>query len=426
MSVESVDVLVIGGGMVGLTAALAMAEKGFTVRVLEARQFDTKTLYKNLEQRLSQAAAKDSEYDPRVSALTGASEQLLKNLEVWPLMRKLRLSPYTEMDVWDGEGSGQIHFSAHDIYEDSLGHIIENSVTLAALYSRVTQHPDIRVEVGVSVHQLSDASNVSGVMSRKVECVDGQIYEARLVVAADGAHSRIRQLAAIPMCEWDYGHHAITTTVRTEKEHQSTAWQCFTQTGPIAFLPLPDPHLCSLVWSTSPDQASQLESLSTEDFCYQLEQAFERKLGAVQWCDDRFSFPLRQRHAHYYVKPSLAVIGDAAHTIHPLAGQGVNLGLMDAAFLAQVLNEAKARGEDFASESVLKRYQRNRQPINIEMSAAMEGFKRLFEADMPLLRLARGVGMSLMNKSGPIKQHIVMQAMGLNDGRLPDIAKRNA
>lgn len=420
MPEKTVEVIIVGGGMVGLTAALAVADQGFSVLILEAQPLDPKNLYPDLQSTLNEIS-----YDPRVSALTCASEQLLKRLDVWPLMQELRIAPYTEMDVWDGEGRGHIHFSAREIYEESLGHIVENRITVAALYQRAAEHSGIEIETGVKVSRLSDARIQGQVSLRQIECEDGRVFEAQLVVAADGAHSRIRQLAAIPMCEWDYGHHAITTTVRTEQSHQYTAWQCFTQSGPIAFLPLPDTNLCSLVWSTTPDQAEELLSLSEVEFCKMLERAFESKLGEVQWCDQRFSFPLRQRHAQFYVKPSLAVIGDAAHTIHPLAGQGVNLGLMDAAALAETLNAANARGEAIGREAVLKRYQRARQSVNIEMSAAMEGFKRLFGSDIPLLKLARGMGMSLMNQSGPVKQHIVMQAMGLNDDRLPKMARRS-
>lgn len=423
MTVQTADIVIVGGGMVGVTAALALAASGLQIVLLENREFDSALLMDNVAGQLATG------YDPRVSALTCASQQLLTHVGAWSYMQQLRVSPYTDMDVWDGEGSGHIHFSSRELHELALGHIVENRVTVAALYAAAQQVENLSLVTGASVVQLSEPEGtaVEGRShtgcSRVLTCKDGSQWRTKLVIAADGAMSKVRQLASIPMWEWDYGHHAIVTTVRTENPHQETAWQRFTDDGPLAFLPLDDPHCCSIVWSTSPDHAAALIELDDDAFCAALTRAFEGRLGDVSWADKRHLFPLRQRHAQYYVQAGLAVIGDAAHTIHPLAGQGVNLGLMDAAALAEQVLSAHARGEEIGSEAVLKRFQRQRQGANLQMSASMEAFKQLFGHQQPLLKLVRNMGMNTLNRLSPVKQHVVMQAMGLS-GDIPKLARR--
>ena len=200
------------------------------------------------------------------------------------------------------------------------------------------------------------------------------------MVAADGATSAVRRLAGLETREWDYLHHAIVTSVRCAESHQRTAWQRFTDDGPLAFLPLDrggDTRWCSIVWSCTPKQGERLMALDDAAFCQALGKAFEHRLGKVECSDTRLCIPLRQRHAKRYVEPGLALIGDAAHVIHPLAGQGVNLGFLDAAVLAEELRHAQARGESIAEQRVLERYERRRMPHNLAMMAAMEGFQRL-------------------------------------------------
>ncbi len=417
MTLHTADIVIVGAGMVGLTAALSLAASGQKIVLLENRDVNPATVADEV------GAQQLNGYDPRVSALTCASQQLLTHVGAWPYMQQLRISPYTDMDVWDGEGSGHIHFSSRDLHELALGHIVENRVSVAALYQAASQVDNLTLVGGAAVTQLSEPESAGDTSYRLLSCADVTQWRAKLVVAADGALSKIRQLAAIPMWEWDYGHHAIVTTVRTGQRHQSTAWQRFTEDGPLAFLPLDDPHYCSIVWSTSPDHAASLMELDDDAFCAALTREFESRLGAVLWADQRYVFPLRQRHAQYYVQPGLAVIGDAAHTIHPLAGQGVNLGLMDAAALAEQVLIAVERGEDIGSEAVLKRFQRQRQGANLQMSAGMEAFKQLFGHQQPVLKLIRNIGMNTLDKLSPLKQHIVMQAMGLS-GDVPLLAKR--
>ncbi len=416
---EQLDIAIVGAGMVGMTLACLLADSGLRVRVIEARDSDRQSLIDAEQQQRSE------HFDNRVSALTIASQQILNNASAWSLMQQMRVTPYTRMDVWDGEGSGNIQFNCHELQENCLGHIVENRVTLAALYQASLNMPAIEWQSGSRLTGLSECDTDTPDPYRTLSFADGTALNARLVIAADGAMSNTRRLADLPMWEWDYGHHAIVTTVHLEKGHQHTCWQRFTEDGPLAFLPVSgsDDQHCSIVWSTSPDHAADLMALDDEAFCQALERAIEGRLGKVTAAQPRMSVPLRQRHASRYVQAGFAAIGDAAHTIHPLAGQGVNLGLLDAAVLAEVILDARSAGENWQSDYVLHRYQRQRQGENLKMAASMEGFKRLFATDAAVPRLLRNVGMSLMNQTPMVKNHIVQQAMGLS-GNLPRFARR--
>ncbi|MGB1236757.1 MAG: UbiH/UbiF/VisC/COQ6 family ubiquinone biosynthesis hydroxylase [Pseudomonadales bacterium] len=404
------DVAVVGAGMVGLTAALALCKQGMKVALVDAREGSAQALVQGINSLCKQG------YDNRVSALTFASQRIFENLGVWQKMAATRVSPYREMDVWDGAASGRIHFSCDELHQPCLGHIVENRVVVAALLEAVLQS-NITLVQGAEVIRMTSEQE-----GKTLHCADARTLSAQLVVAADGAMSKVRKLAALPMWQWDYGHHAIVATVVTEKPHNACARQRFTDDGPLAFLPLDAPYTSSIVWSTSPQAARDLMATDDTEFASKLAQAFERCLGAVVQVESRALFPLRQRHAIDYVQPGVAMIGDAAHTIHPLAGQGVNLGLLDAAALTDTVAAAAARGVDFASLSELKKYQRARQADNLQMSAMMQGFKWLFDPQPAPVTLLRSLGMNLLDRATPLKQHIVQQAMGLSDD-LPTLAK---
>jgi len=420
---EEMDVIVVGAGMVGLTAGLALHRQGFKTLVIDGRDDTLLTLAQTIQPRLNAESSVEN-YDNRVSALTKASENIFRNLDVWPKITAMRTSAYQHMSVWDGEGTGVVEFSSDDLHQPCLGHIVENSVALAALI-QTAQEQGLRIMTGTKVVDMPAVNE--GV--RELVCEQKQqgrdsvsvTLRAKLVVGADGAMSKVRQLSNIPLWQWDYGHNAIVATVTTKNTHNNTAWQRFTDDGPLAFLPLSDANTCSIVWSTSVLHAQELMQLDEQAFMTALGRAFEHRLGEVLTISERAMFPLRQRHAKHYIQNGLALIGDASHTIHPLAGQGVNLGLLDAAALVDVLRHGRERKQHLGSQALLLKFQRARQTDNLAMSASMQAFKWLFEPQNTAVTIARNVGMHLFNKATPIKQHLVTQAMGLS-GDLPKLA----
>ncbi|WP_211830630.1 FAD-dependent monooxygenase [Kistimonas asteriae] len=393
---QSFDIAVIGGGINGL--AMAMALSGLPLRIALV---DAGPLASDMETISGQ-------YDPRVCALTESSRQLLDEVGAWALMRNARVSPYTGMTVWDADGTGNIHFTAGEAGLDTLGHIVENRVTTSALLQRLSE-TDVTLLGHTEIASLCQTDD--GV---QLNTQSGDHLQSRLVIAADGAHSPIRRMAGIPTREWDYQHHAIVTTVQTEQYHQDTAWQIFLPSGPLAFLPLPsdgDTHYCSIVWSLVPEQAQQMMTLTDDAFCRKLGTAFEHRLGQVLSTDKRYCVPLRQRHARQYYRGRIVVMGDAAHTIHPLAGQGVNLGLLDARQLSGEIHRACERGGDYADALLLARYQRHREPHNLAVMGIMQGFQQLFGSDHLLLRWMRNTGLSLTNQIPFLKEQIIRQVM---------------
>ena len=338
---------------------------------------------------------------------------------MWDGILARRASPYGEMQVWDGSGTGQIHFSAASVHAEVLGHIVENRVVQDALLDRL-HDCDLGLLANARLEQMRRSGD-----DWLLTLADGRTLRAPLVVAADGANSAVRRLTGTATREWDYLHNAIVTSVRSSQPHRRTAWQRFTDTGPLAFLPLVrdgQEDWCSIVWSTTPAESARLMALDEENFCRELERAFEGRLGTVLSADPRVCVPLRQRHAKRYVAEGLALIGDAAHVIHPLAGQGVNLGFLDAAVLAEVLLSASERGERLADVKVLSRYERRRMPHNLALMAAMEGFERLFQADQLPLRWLRNAGLKVVDQMPEAKAIFVRQALGLS-GDLPELAR---
>jgi 2-octaprenylphenol hydroxylase len=398
----SSDLIIVGGGMVGSALGCAAAEAGYSVTLLERKE--------------PQREWPKDEVDLRVSALTRASQRILENLGAWRRMSEMRISPYTDMEVWDAAGSGRIHFSAAEIGEANLGHIVENRVTQLALWERLEQLPNVTLRCPASVSELLLEQGPP-----ELRLSDGSRLQAKLIVAADGRDSQLRAMAGIGTKGWDYDQHAIVATVTPSRHHGHTARQRFMKTGPLAFLPIDDGR-CSIVWSTSPQQASELMALDDTAFCMALTEASERMLGEVEAVGPRGVFPLRLGHAETYIRPGLALIGDAAHAIHPLAGQGVNLGFLDAAALAETLIEAGKNGRSIGSLSTLRRYERARKGGNMSMLAAMDAFKRTFSNEILPLRLLRNLGLSLADHSGPLKQLLVRRAMGLS-GELPRLAR---
>lgn len=385
--------------MVGATLACGLAE--------EAEQLKIAVIDAN-EPKLDWD--KDS-YDMRVSAITRASQNIFKTIGAWDKIVEQRVSPYTDMFVWDEGTQGEIHFDSADMGETDLGHIIENRVIVKALHQRMQEIPQVTLYCPARLEKIEFSQDITD--KARLILQDKTELSANLVVAADGTRSWIRQQADIAVKGWDFDQAALVTTVKTEKYHQDTAWQRFLHTGPLAFLPLTQGY-SSIVWSTAPDEAKRLTEISEDAFATELEQAFESKLGKIDSVAGRAVFPLRLFETMHYVKPRLALVGDAAHTIHPLAGQGVNLGLADVDSLITVIVDALNDKKDIGDFKVLRRYERWRRADNRSMLVAMDSLKRLFGSELSVVKDLRSFGLSLTNKLTPLKNLIMQQAMGIN------------
>jgi 2-octaprenylphenol hydroxylase len=398
------DIVVVGAGIAGSALAAALSGKGLAIALVEAQSL----------QRPELPAERDLQhFDPRVSAITPRSRRLLEDLGAWEAIAGYRQCAYRHMTVWDAEGTGGIEFDCADVNAPALGHIVENRAIVSALLGCISESVDITT---FADSRLQDCSHDQAASVTRVQLENGAVLEADLLVAADGAMSRVRDMLQFTTREWDYGHRAIVTTAQVEHSHQETCWQRFLTSGPLAFLPLPgegDHHYCSIVWSVQDDLSEHLMGLDDDAFSAELEGAIEGRLGSVLGCSRRFAFPLRQRHAVDYVQAGVALVADAAHTIHPLAGQGINLGLQDVAVLAEEILAGHARGLSPGQLALLRRYQRRRKGENLLMMAAMDGFKALFEQQALPLRWLRNAGMRSVGQMGPLKQQLIRRAMGV-------------
>lgn len=407
MSASKADIVIVGAGMVGSLLAALLRDAGLDIVLLERARIS--------------APQRDDPFEPRISALTRASENLLRHVGAWEAIAGLRCCPYSDMQVWDANGTGRVEFAARELGESHLGVMVENRLLQWALTETALRSPRVSLRCPAQLTALERLP-----ASWLLTLDNGERIEAGLVVGADGAQSAVRRLVGIAARETDYGQRAIVATVRTEKPHGHTARQCFMATGPLAFLPLQtadgDTQQCSIVWSQDEKEAQRLLALDDAAFCRELGFAFEHALGSIAGCDQRYSFPLRAVHADSYVREGLALIGDAAHAIHPLAGQGVNLGLLDAAVLAEEILRAQERGLPWWSEHVLARYSRRRRAHNALILNSMTAFKTLFASDHPLLVLARNAGLAMTNGLLPVKQEFARVAMGLS-GDLPAAAR---
>lgn len=399
----SYDVVIVGGGMVGAAVACALGNSSLKLALLD---------------RVTAPAPPEKDYDLRVSAITLASRTLFENLGAWSGMARRRVSPVREMRVWSGEGSGAIHFNAAEIGEPALAWIIENSVIQAALIERLHQFTNVHSLCPVEITDITLADN-----GAVITLEDKRTLTAKLLIGADGADSGVRRVAGIETQLVNLHQKGIVAAVTTEKPHEATARQRFLATGPLAFLPLDEPHTCSLVWSADTARADQLFALDDAAFILELQNAMGDALGAIQNVGPRAAFPLALSHARAYTAPHLALVGDAAHTVHPLAGQGVNLGFLDAASLAEVVLDATAKHKDIGAHEVLRRYERWRKGNNLAMISITGGFKYLFGNDLPVISQLRNWGLNLTNAATPIKNFIMRRASGL-EGDLPRLAKR--
>lgn len=391
MSNQLTDVAIVGGGMVGSALALGLAQHGFAVTVIE------------------QSAP--PEFDPlappdvRISAISAASVSLLKSLGVWEAVREMRSHPYRRLETWEWENA-HVVFDASELKLPLLGHMVENHVLQRALWQGLAEHPQVTLKTPATLTSLLHDGEMHQLLF-----ADDTDLAAKLVIGADGATSQVRQMAGIGIHAWQYQQSCMLITVQCEEDPGDSTWQQFTPEGPRAFLPLFD-NWASLVWYDAPARIRKLQTLSMAQLQQEIEHVFPARLGHVTPIAAG-AFPLTRRHALHYVQPGLALVGDAAHTIHPLAGQGVNLGYRDVDALLDVLTSARSHGEAWHSHHVLKRYQTRRMADNYLMQSGMDLFYAGFSNDLGPVRVLRNIGLMAAERAGGLKRQALKYALGL-------------
>lgn len=398
---EQFDVVIVGGGMVGAAVACALGGSHLKVAVIE--------------NEFPQEFSSEQPHDLRVSALSIASKTILETVGAWQGIENRRVCPFKRMRVW--ETAGDTEFCSDDIGRSELGFIVENRVTQLALLERLHAFENIELICPARIETLNYSNHADNEMILN----NGRILTTKLLVAADGAQSKIRQGVGLGVTSWDYGQHALVIYIETAYEQQDITWQRFVASGPQAFLPLTG-NFGSIVWYNSPDEVKRLQAVSPDDLKAELMATFPDELGEVTRVIAATSFPLTRRHAQNYVKHGVVLVGDAAHTINPLAGQGVNIGLLDAAALAEVILEATQQGRSISDVSVLKRYETMRRTENLKMMTVMDVFYQTFSNDILPLKFLRNLGLGLAERVKPLKNKVMRGAMGL-DGALPKLAR---
>jgi len=397
---QQFDVVIVGGGMVGAAVACCLGDSNLKVAVIEAQT--------------PEPFSADQPHDLRVSALSIASKNIMQSVGAWQGVIERRCCPFRRMRVW--ETAGDTTFNSDDIRYPELGYIVENRVTQLAFLDQLPNFSNIELLMPQTISKIHyDGS------SSEVTLADGRILQAKLLVAADGGASRVRQTVGLGVTGWDYNQHALVIYIETGYPQQDITWQRFVSTGPQAFLPLTGNH-GSIVWYQSPDEVRRLQALPFDQLKQELVAAFPDCLGEVKQILGVASFPLKRQHAQHYVKPGVALVGDAAHMINPLAGQGVNIGLLDAAALAEVVLEAHAKGKQIGDLAVLQRFESMRRHENLKMMTVMDVFYRSFSNDILPVKLIRNFGLGFAQRITPIRNKVMKAAMGL-EGRLPKLAK---
>ncbi|GMR06822.1 MAG: UbiH/UbiF family hydroxylase [Gammaproteobacteria bacterium] len=386
---QQTDILIVGAGMVGSAAALSLARAGFSVSLIEANELPTWS---------------EAEFNLRVCAISAASERLLKNVDVWQQILAMRVSPFEHMHVWDASGS--LDFDAADSGQAYLGYIVENNLINSSLIKQCQSQSNIRL---MPASRLSAMTWVGDHVQIKLD--NGDDISSSLVIAADGGNSQLRRLSGIESYRHDYQQTGIVARVRTSLPHENTAWQRFLASGPLALLPLSDGS-CSIVWSADQARADELLLLNDSEFAEQLTDAFEHRLGKVEVLSPRAGFPLMLANARTYIKDRIVLLGDAAHRVHPLAGQGVNLGFQDVTELTSTLLESVANGRDIADLLYLRRYARRRRAEVSLMLAGMDGIQRIFTSRLLLVQKSRRLAMKMIDQLPPVKQFLVDRALG--------------
>ncbi len=388
---KTFDLVIVGGGMVGLALAASLRKAPLRIAVIESFPPQTST----------------EQITNRVSALNLASQNLLTELGVWSNLTAIRATAYNDMEVWEKDSFAKIEFSGKNLGLTHLGHIVENHLIQHTLWQNVLSQKN--AEILTALPQTIAVTDSNAIMTLN----NGHMLSAKLIVGADGANSWVRKQADIPLVFRDYGHHALVCNVETEEPHQNTARQIFTGESILAFLPLHNANLCSIVWSQPPKQAEYLTQCTEEEFNKALTVAFDGKLGLCQVKSARHSIPLTARYARDFAKKRIALVGDAAHTIHPLAGLGVNLGFQDVISLTQEIEKNLSMNMDIGEYRYLRHYERWRKTEAVKMLVAMQGLKDLFNGSNPIKKLVRGIGLSATNQLTPLKEQLIKQALGV-------------
>ncbi|AOM42852.1 3-demethoxyubiquinol 3-hydroxylase [Xenorhabdus hominickii] len=390
---QKFDIVVVGAGMIGAATALGLAQEGWRVALLEHQSPEPYNA--------------ESEPDVRVSAISCASVALLKQLGAWENVLQMRSAPYRKLETWEQSGSNVV-FEAQNLGLPELGYMAENRILQLALWQEFERYPNLTLLCPAVLKSMERQHDHK---AWQIILADGAELNARLIIGADGACSQVRQLAGIGSNGWQYRQSCMLITVKTEQLQQDTTWQQFFPSGPRAFLPLFD-QWASLVWYDSPARIRQLQSMPMMQLEREIFQAFSSRLGKVMPIAAG-SFPLVRHHASHYVQEGLVLLGDAAHTINPLAGQGVNLGYRDVDTLLKVLTNAKELLEEWDSLTVLMRYQRRRMPDNLVMQAGMDLFHTAFSNDLPGLKTMRNLALMVAQRSGAMKNLALKYALGL-------------
>lgn len=418
---QAFDIVIVGAGMVGAALATGLGRDGFRVALVDRAP----------EPAFTPEAAPDI----RVSALSAGTERYLQSLGAWNHILAMRATPYRRLGVWDEtphplrnllpRTANQVEFDAARLNTSHLGHIVENSVTQKGLWQAAETAPSVTILAGNGVsgiHQTADLAEIT--------LENGQQLTATLVIGADGGQSRVRDMAGIGVVRNQYGQQAMVISVRYQGEVKDITWQGFYPSGPRAFLPLHSagslyPGECwgSLVWYDAPEELARLKSLSHEALMAEIQRGFPAELPRLTHIEGRASFPIARQHAKNYSAGRIVLTGDAAHTINPLAGQGVNLGFQDAQCLQRILVEARRAGRDLADPSVLGSYEQQRRPANRRMMFAMDAFYHLFSNQAPPLHLLRNLGLGTVRALPFTRNRVARYAMGIDD-ELPAIVRQ--
>lgn len=455
---QQYDIAIVGGGMVGLALACSLASRPLT------KHLSVAIIDSNPALGRKHFIKKEDLPDPRVSTVTPATISFFKDIGAWQYVEQHRHAYFDKMQVWDYTGLGYAKYNARDANKEVLGCVVENKVLLSSLLSRV-QDTDFQKKIypsrltSMSILPNSSSLEVDSTLSvtssfthgrlAKLELEDGNNLYAKLVVGADGGKSRVRELAGFRTTGWNYSQNAIICTVEHAVENHC-AWQRFLPSGPIALLPIGD-KFSNIVWSMNPNESDEFKSMSEDDFLKAVNYALDYGYGphptssllgnadffswlkgyvsksandcfeippkVVKLASERMAFPLSLRHANDYASNRVVLIGDAAHTVHPLAGQGVNLGFGDASTLSSVISEGIAVGTDIGEVSLLKKYEADRKPANVMMMAVLDGFQKAYSVDFGPLNILRAAAFHGAHHISPLKKSIISYASG--EQRLP-------